>query len=85
MNALSQVCEPHLMNGLNYGDEKAVSHDLIKALTDTMPKFNDTYVGCKWRNNDTICHNLFTKIVSEEGLCYSFNSLNPSEVFRPEG
>lgn len=86
MNALSQVCASmYLMDGLGYGEKTSVGQDLIKALTNAMPKFNDTFLYCDFQNNDTDCHNLFSEVITAEGMCYSFNSLSPSEVFRAEG
>lgn len=44
----------------------------------------DYLFRCKWRNVDMACEDIFSKILTEEGICYTFNNLDQSEIFREE-
>lgn len=46
------------------------------------PTFNDTMFFCKFRNVEQPCNKLFTEIMTEEGLCFTFNTLSSSELYR---
>ena len=86
MNAINQICDAHLTNGIaNQGENISNAFDLIDALATAMPQFNETYFDCKWRNSLVPCGNIFRRFVTEEGLCYSFNSLSPEEIYRRDG
>lgn len=53
--------------------------DLIQELS---PLFNHSYPFCKWRNVVSTCEKYFTKTFTEDGLCYTFNGLDASELYR---
>ncbi|XP_017063341.1 pickpocket protein 28 [Drosophila eugracilis] len=82
--AVSQVCEPHLHDVI-LGNKTRRGMEIIDDLTEVSPHFDDTYLNCKWRNTPVKCSEIFHKFVTEDGVCYSFNSLSPAEIFRAEG
>lgn len=45
----------------------------------------DVFFGCKWKDipKDS-CADLFSPILTEEGQCYTFNTLGAEELFRTE-
>lgn len=48
------------------------------------PSINDTLWSCKWRNETVSCTDIFSTTLTEEGICYSFNSLTDQDIFRTE-
>ncbi|KAH8375195.1 hypothetical protein KR200_002252 [Drosophila serrata] len=79
-----QVCEAHL-HDITLGEKIRKGMEIIDGLTSVSPTFDDTYLNCKWRNTGVKCNDIFHKFVTEDGVCYSFNSLSPAEIFKPEG
>lgn len=39
---------------------------------------------CKWRNDFVNCSDILTPILTEEGMCLTFNTLSAQELFREE-
>lgn len=39
---------------------------------------------CRWLGVEKRCAELFTEIITDEGICYSFNLLDRKEMFRNE-
>lgn len=49
------------------------------------PNLTDVFFGCKWKDVPSEnCSDLFSPILTEEGLCYTFNTLGADELFRVE-
>ncbi|XP_055842009.1 pickpocket protein 28-like [Episyrphus balteatus] len=83
MEAVSQVCLSHWLESLEYGNKFANASNLIAALEDINMAFDEMFFYCKWRNSASYC-NEFKKLVTEEGLCYSFNAFHPKDIYREE-
>jgi len=81
---VSQVCDAPL-HDIDYGFKTRKGIEIIDELSLLGPLFEETYLDCKWRNVPVKCNEIFHKFVTEDGVCYSFNSLNPAEIFRAEG
>ncbi|TMW52550.1 hypothetical protein DOY81_002375 [Sarcophaga bullata] len=84
LDAAFLVCDPHLYRegcGFNHTN----GQDLIAILSTIMPQFEQTFEKCRWRNVAKKCEELFFKYLTDDGVCYSFNTLNPNEIFNPEG
>lgn len=47
------------------------------------PTLGDTLRACRWKNkgDGNTCSDLFVPILTEEGLCFSFNALNWDEIY----
>lgn len=66
---------PHLPG--NFDDSNYV--DVIQNLA---PHFNDTFIQCYFRDYPNECKDIFTPIITEVGLCYTFNGLPGREIYR---
>lgn len=42
---------------------------------------SESVLECRFRNNQIPCEYLFQDIITEEGLCFTFNSLTYDEMF----
>lgn len=43
---------------------------------------NDTIIECYWLDDPVACDEIFTPVITEEGVCYSFNMLDRSEIYK---
>lgn len=81
MEAISQVCDAHLTSGfLNFGTN-FTDQTIYKILEEVAPTYNETMFFCKWRNTPSLC-DYFHPILTEEGMCFTFNALNANEIYR---
>lgn len=81
---MSQVCDAPL-HDIALGAKLRKGIEIIDTLTEVKPLFDDTFLDCKWRNSPIQCKEIFHKVVTEDGVCYSFNALSPAEIYRAEG
>lgn len=42
---------------------------------------DDIFFECLWNIHHTNCESMFRPILTEEGLCYTFNMLNNSDLY----
>lgn len=80
MMAMLQVCDAHLSDPFNLSEEYSTT--IIKTLREMAPTFNNTMFFCKFRNVFQPCSDLFKEVMTEEGLCFTFNVLNSQELYR---
>uniref|UniRef100_A0A1A9WD09 Pickpocket protein 28 n=1 Tax=Glossina brevipalpis TaxID=37001 RepID=A0A1A9WD09_9MUSC len=82
---VSQVCDLHIIQQSKPDADFVQGIEIIGRLSEIMPAFNETFLRCKWRNSLQNCANLFHKFITDDGICYSFNSLSVEEIYRQEG
>ncbi|XP_073942533.1 pickpocket protein 28-like [Choristoneura fumiferana] len=71
--------ERHLLNR-NISDKSLVDH-----ITWMSPVIEDVFFGCRWRGKIYYnCDQLFKRVLTQEGVCFNFNSLSYEEMFRNE-
>jgi len=83
MEALSQICDPHLFKRFKIGANLA-ENKIIDMLREVAPTFNETMLYCNFRSEKNSCRNYFEEIMTDEGLCFTFNMLNAKELYRDE-
>ncbi|XP_015838363.2 pickpocket protein 28-like [Tribolium castaneum] len=68
---------------LNYTDYQfTYSDEFFDLIDDVKPKFN--IQDCRYMGWDKNCKELFTPILTDQGVCYTFNMLDRSEIFSEE-
>lgn len=67
-------------------DEEFANASIFDVFAEMAPILNDTMRACLWKGDgdDDTCSNLFVPILTEEGLCFSFNALNSNETYTDE-
>ncbi|KAJ8923402.1 hypothetical protein NQ315_001960 [Exocentrus adspersus] len=72
------ICDSNI-----YNDGTAtVKLETIDHLMKIAPQFPEVFLSCKWTLLNESCYDLFTPTLTEDGLCYTFNMLDRSEIFR---
>lgn len=82
LNSLYQVCKHYPFPYLQKNKELSANcSDILNELT---IRFDDVFGDCTWRGFESYCENLFHKILTDEGVCWTFNMLDHSELFNEQ-
>lgn len=81
--ASSHVCESYLVRDRGDPEKNFTDGSIVDTLLDIAPAYNDTLYGFKWRNEVDVDAKL-QKIITEEGVCYTFNDLNSKDIYTEE-
>ncbi|XP_034256548.1 pickpocket protein 28-like isoform X2 [Thrips palmi] len=80
--AVSLICDQHVFTEGNV----TVTEGSMDALKKLAPPMEEVIMVCKWQGGileNCSSSNLFTPVMSDEGLCYTFNMLSNPELFTP--
>ncbi|XP_034487599.1 pickpocket protein 28 [Drosophila innubila] len=58
--------------------------DYFDVLDRMLPPFERYFFYCRWLSRFNECDKYFRKILTEEGICYTFNGLRPTEIYRED-
>lgn len=61
-----------------------VNEAAIHFMKEVSPKMSDIFWSCEWLGNPTGCDELFSPLLTDEGICFTFNMLNRSELYKSE-
>lgn len=82
IEALAQVCEAHLFNfSMNSGLSIKNIVPMLESLA--LPR-SEAILYCTMDHDYVNCDEHFQKIITDEGICYTYNMLNASEIFDTE-
>lgn len=83
MIAVLQVCSDTVNKELNETDRYTYTKtEIFEIIQEVAPPFNETLVSCTFQNKEELCRDYFQQIITEEGLCYTFNSLESTDIYR---
>ncbi|KAJ8970719.1 hypothetical protein NQ317_018753, partial [Molorchus minor] len=74
----SLICDDYRYDSLNI----TVGLDTIDYLASVAPQFQETLFSCKWTLLNESCYNLFTPVLTDDGVCFSFNTLDRAQLFK---
>lgn len=81
MKVASQLCEDRLARDIfdlftdNFSDNK-----ILSTINNLAPKFEDIMEFCRFADESQSCHKFLYPIITEEGMCYTFNGLSINEI-----
>lgn len=58
--------------------------DVIEYYKEVAPTFDDTIRECIWQSQLEACEDFFNPMLSEEGICYTFNMLDRDLIYTNE-
>ena len=76
------MCNNGLRESINVSNHTYPSREYIQLLKRIAVPFNKTFIYCRWRSKTENCSKIFTEVITEEGICYTFNVLDGKELFR---
>ncbi|XP_055622258.1 pickpocket protein 28-like [Toxorhynchites rutilus septentrionalis] len=79
LRALSHVCT-RTRTWINFTEP--YEEDLVETLYNLSLPLEETAALCYWQRNAVPCDQILTEILTDEGICYSFNAMAPHELYR---
>lgn len=88
MDALKQTCDTpaQLFRKSKYLSDFRNGLEYIEIFQELLSFKDETEIieNCEWSRNLQNCGMVFQRFLTEEGICYTFNSPHPSEILREE-
>ncbi|XP_077285510.1 pickpocket protein 28-like [Arctopsyche grandis] len=84
LETVSLVCNSFTLEKKMYNKSDFTNNEAINLLTSVAPDLNEMMVNCLIGTTLHNCSDLFTPILTQEGLCFTSNMLNAQELFRNE-
>lgn len=83
--AMLHICDPELSFKIQLNESKvSEGHAIVRTLQEISYSVDDSMLFCKLRNTMRNCTSLFNKIITDKGVCYSFNMLSYNEIFNSD-
>lgn len=80
MDAAAHLCDAHLVSGLGL-DQNVADTSIFDTINDISPSIGDSMAFCRWRRGLDVCSSFFKPILTEHGLCFTFNALNARDIY----
>ncbi|XP_061399071.1 pickpocket protein 28-like [Musca vetustissima] len=79
---LMQICQSRIEGILALPETREnYTIDYIGNLDKMLPGFQKYFFSCNWFGNQVNCKDLLTKVYTDEGICYTFNSLKADDLY----
>ena len=83
LKALVQVCDFSDHTNLSEIFSLAESNDIVSTLEAVANPMDEMFESCRYGSRKlSDCKQHFFKVISDEGICYTFNMLDETEMFR---
>lgn len=78
--ALIHICDADTFEGFGVG-KNFTDASMVQTLYEISIRLSDSLKDCEWRNKNMNCKDLFRPILTEDGICFTFNSLNSRDIY----
>lgn len=76
-----EICK-RTPSSMNFTNERFTIESLVDSLTKSGPVLGSTITDCGWLGEKRNCSQILTRTLTKEGICYTFNGLDKTEIFR---
>ncbi|XP_052753507.1 pickpocket protein 28-like [Galleria mellonella] len=82
---ISLICQLNdVLSDFKIG-RKTSNASVIRSFLEVSPTIEDYMFICSWRGNSTVpCTDLFSTVLTDEGVCFNFNSLATTEILNTD-
>ncbi|RZB38942.1 ASC domain containing protein [Asbolus verrucosus] len=84
LDYMSSLCDDYI-NSTSHSNNSIFTEDFFDTLDlwplKIRPDFMNQAYNCKFMNKDFKCRYIFTPVMTDEGVCYSFNILDRNQIF----
>ncbi|XP_055591169.1 pickpocket protein 28-like [Uranotaenia lowii] len=80
LKALLQLCDAPCLYNVNY--TSAANPKIVHLMNEVAPNLDDICESVRWDLDKLSCNGMFQRILTEDGVCYSFNPISAREMFR---
>ncbi|GJQ86102.1 hypothetical protein Trydic_g15258 [Trypoxylus dichotomus] len=77
---ISLLCDSHLVKT----GRPITDLNVVDFYEEVAPTFKETLWQCIWQSQNETCDTMFVPMLSEEGICYTFNMLDRDKIYRNE-
>ncbi|XP_076265224.1 pickpocket protein 28-like [Rhynchophorus ferrugineus] len=79
---MSLICDLNQLRKLNKAGVNTFSDDFLNFINSAR---RERYIfECSWMGDNVNCDSLFVPVITDEGICYTFNMLDRSDMFRED-
>lgn len=79
MTIISNICKLDLSL-----ENSTINKEYVDLLIEMAPKLNDVFEECYFMERRFDCDFLFQETITEDGVCFSFNTFNSRRMFYEE-
>uniref|UniRef100_A0A182FU38 Uncharacterized protein n=1 Tax=Anopheles albimanus TaxID=7167 RepID=A0A182FU38_ANOAL len=80
LRALAQVCDSHILRDVPLN--QTTDPNVVDLLRNVSMPLEKALFFCRWRRTPGLCTDHFTETITNEGICFTFNSLSAGEMLR---
>ena len=81
LKAAAQMCDDLFVeNILEQFTDNNTDDSFVESIKEIALGFEENFLACNMKGQYSTCYKYFNDILTEEGICFAFNLLGPSET-----